>query len=141
MKTKKIVNLFALIGFSSILLLGSCAKEDNVTPDDPTMDDKSKFKGNWAVAEKSKDFGNSTYNVTISDSSNSSYLLLAYLYGYHKKTYATVSGNNMTIPKQIIEGGELAGSGILENSRRISLKWTVKTTSTHYDTVTAVLTN
>ncbi len=137
---RKVMNVFALLGMSSILFFSSCAKEDSTDPTDPTEDAQTKFKGNWAVQEKSKDFGSSTYNVTISDSSNASYLLIAYLYGYHKKTVATVNGSNMIIPKQIIEGGEVVGSGVLENSKRISLKWTVKTTTTHYDTVTAVLT-
>jgi hypothetical protein len=140
MKRRKMVNLFAGIGLSSILLLSSCAKENNTTPDDPTSNDQSKYKGNWAVAEESTDFGKSTYNATISDSTDGSHLLIAYLYNFHKKAYATVSGNTMNIPEQIIEGVKLSGTGILENSNRLTLKCVVKTTSTHQDAVTFTLT-
>jgi hypothetical protein len=139
-KTRKMINLFAGIGFSSILLLSSCAKEDNTTPDDPTTDDQSKFKGNWAVTEVSTDFGKTTYNATISDSTDGTHLLIAYLYRFKKKTYTTVNGNAMTIPAQIIEGVQLSGTGVLENSRRLSLKCFVQTTKTHGDSVTFTLT-
>ncbi len=136
---RKAANILALLTIGSILFFSSCAKEDDLEPNDPT-DAETKFKGNWAVSEKSKDFGTSTYNLTITDSTNSNYVLIAYLYGFGKKTHATVNGNSMTIPTQIIEGNEVSGNGTLENARRISLKYLVKTTKTHYDTVTAVLT-
>lgn len=42
---KSAVSFFALIGLSGILLFSSCAKEDEVNPDDPTADDQSRFKG------------------------------------------------------------------------------------------------
>jgi hypothetical protein len=132
------VKFLAMIG---ILLFSACAKEDDINPDDPSADDQSKYKGNWAVSETSKDNGKSTYNVTISDSSNAAYLQIAYLYGLNtKKTYVTVNGTNLTIPAQINAGLSLSGSGTLENSRRISLKYLVQSTKTHYDTVTAILT-
>jgi hypothetical protein len=139
MKTRKLVNLFAVIGFSSVLLFSSCAKEDP-EPDDPTTNDQAKFKGNWSVTEESADFGKSTYNATISDSTNGSHVLIAYLYNFQKKAYATVSGNTMTIPLQTIEGLKLSGTGVLENSKRLTLKCTVKTTATHEDVVTFTLT-
>jgi hypothetical protein len=113
MKMRTIVNLFVVMGFSSILLFSSCAKEENTNPDDPTTDDQSKFKGNWTVAEESTDFGKSTYNSTISDSTDGSHVLIAYLYRFRTKAYATVSGNTMTIPSQTIEGLKLSGTGVL----------------------------
>lgn len=137
---KKAARLLTLITVCGVLFFSSCTKDDGTDPDDPTADDQTKFKGNWAVSEVSKDFGSSTYNLTIADSSNASYVLIAYLYSFRKKTYATVNGNSMTIPTQIIEGNEVSGNGTLENSKRISLKYFVKSTKTHYDTVTAVLT-
>jgi hypothetical protein len=140
MKTRKLVNLFTVIGFSSILLFSSCAKEDDIDPDDPTADDQTKFKGNWSVTEVSTDFGKSTYSATISDSTNGTHLLIAYLYRFKKKAYATVNGNTMNIPPQIIEGVSLSGTGILENSKRLTLKCLVQITKTHGDSVTFTLT-
>jgi hypothetical protein len=142
MKTRKIVNLFAVIGFSSMVLFSSCAKDEDTNPDDPTTDDQTKFKGNWSVAEESVDFGKSTYSATISDSdsTNGPDVLIAYLYNFHTKAYATVSGNTMTIPLQTIEGLKLSGTGVLENSKRLTLKCTVRSTSTHEDVVTFTLT-
>jgi hypothetical protein len=139
MKTRKFVNLFAVIGFSSMLLFSSCAKEDP-NPDDPTEDAQTKFKGNWSVSEVSTDFGKSTYSATISDSTNGTHLLIAYLYRFKKTAYATVSGNTMTIPSQIIEGVQLSGTGTLDNSKQLTLKCNVQITKTHSDAVTFTLT-
>lgn len=134
-------NLFSLsvaaILFGT-LFLASCAKEDEPIPNDSNP--RTKFNGNWYVNEKSKDYGPSTYNLTITDSSNASYILIAYLYGFNKKTYATVNGNSLIIPNQIIQGSNVSGSGMLTSASRMDLKYFVKTTATHYDTVTAVLT-
>jgi hypothetical protein len=138
---KKVNNLFALIAVSGILLFSSCAKEDDTIPDDPTTDEQVKFKGSWTVSESSIDNGKSTYNVVITDSTNAAYLQIAYLYGLNKKkTHFTVNGNTMTIPEQLNSGLFLKGFGTMENTKRISLKYTVQITKSHYDTVTAVLT-
>lgn len=132
---KKIFSFATAILLFGTLFITSCAKEeDEPQPATPT------FRGNWAVAEQSKDFGPSTYNLTITDSSNPSYLLIAYLYGFNKKTYATVSGNNFSIPVQSIEGNNVSGSGVLINANRAEISYLVQTTTSHYDTVKAVLT-
>jgi hypothetical protein len=140
MKTRKLINLFAVIGCCSMVLFSSCAKENETNPDDPTTADQTKFKGNWTVAEESTDFGKSTYSATIADSADGSHLLIAYLYHFHKKAYATVNGNTMSIPAQVIEGVSLSGTGTLENSKRLTLKCLVQTTKTHGDSVTFTLT-
>jgi len=132
---KKLLSLYSAAALFGILFITSCAKEeDEPQPTGPT------FRGNWAVSEKSKDFGSSTYNLTISDSSNASYILIAYLYGFNKKTYGIVSGNNFTIPVQSIQGNNVSGTGALKNVNRIEISYLVQTTSTHYDTVGVVLT-
>ncbi|MBA3705080.1 MAG: hypothetical protein H0W84_04060 [Bacteroidetes bacterium] len=119
------------------LFLASCAKDEDPAP----IDGGSSFIGSWRVSETSTDYPSpSTYNCVISDSSNASYILFAYLYGFNKKTYATVSGNSFTIPKQIIQGNNVSGNGGLTNANRMDLKYLIQTTGTHYDTVTAVLT-
>lgn len=120
------------------LFLSSCAKTDDVNP--TTGDAREKFLANWYVSENSVDFGTSTYNVTITDSTNASYILFAYLYGYNRKISATVSGNNFSIPAQTIQGNTVSGSGTLTSTNRIDMTYLVRTTGTHYDTVRAVLT-
>ena len=130
---KKILELLIVSALFGVLLLTSCTKQDTPAPT-PT------FIGTWHVSEKSKDYGTSTYNCTISDSSDATHLLFAYLYGFNKKTYGTPSGSNLTIPTQTIQGNSVSGSGVLANANQINLSYLVRTTSTHYDTVTAVLT-
>ena len=130
---KKILELISAGTLFGILFLTSCSKQETPTPA-PT------FIGSWHVSEKSKDYGTSTYNCTISDSSDGTHLLLAYLYGFNKKIYGTASGNNLTIPTQTVQGNNVSGSGTLANANQINLSYLVRTTTTHYDTVTAVLT-
>lgn len=136
-QTIKFLFAATLIG---TLFLTSCAPEDDpeVTPE--SSDPRAKFHGNWAVSENSNDFGSSTYNCTITDSSASPYIFMAYLYGFNKKVYSSVSGNNLTIPSQIIQGNSVSGSGTLTNANQVNLTYYVQTSLSHYDTVTATLT-
>jgi hypothetical protein len=123
------------------LLLTSCAEENEPEPVDPgNTDPRAKFNGLWSLSENSQDFGTSTYNVTIADSSNASYILMSYLYGFTVKTYATVSGNNLTIPVQLISGNNVSGNGTLVSATQLNMTYYVQSTATHTDTVTAVLT-
>jgi hypothetical protein len=137
---KKVIQLsFAAILFG-VLFLSSCAPEDDPTATPENTNPRAKFHGNWAVAENSKDYGPSTYNCTITDSSDASHIFIAYLYGFNKKTYSSVSGNTISIPTQTIQGNNVSGSGTLMNATQINLTYYVQSTGTHYDTVTAVLT-
>jgi len=137
---KNLTNLsIATVLFGS-LLLASCAKTEDPSATPTSSDPREKFNGNWHVSENSTDFGTSTYNCTITDSSDATHILIAYLYGFNKKAYSTVSGNNMSIPSQIIQGNSLSGNGVLANANQINLTYLVRTTTTHYDTITAVLT-
>ena len=133
--TRKTISIAFAVALSGALLITSCSKQE-----DPTPTPAATFKGTWHVSENSKDFGSSTYNCTISDSSDGTHLLLAYLYGFNKKIYGTPNGNNLTIPAQTIQGNSVSGSGVLANATQINLSYWVRSTSTHYDTVTAVLT-
>ena len=130
---KKVIELSLTTALFGVLILTSCSKQDAPAPT-PT------FIGTWHVSENSKDYGASTYNCTISDSSDATHLLFTYLYGFNKKIYGTHSGSNVTIPSQSVQGNSVSGSGVLANANRINLSYWVRTTTTHYDTVTAVLT-
>ena len=137
---KKLAGLSLAAVLFGLLFLTSCAPEDDPTATPANTDPRAKFNGNWAVSENSNDYGPSTYNCTISDSSQASYIFIAYLYGFNKKTVASVSGNTFSIPTQTIQGQNISGSGTLGNANQINLTYYVQTTGTHYDTVTAVLT-
>lgn len=138
---KKVIELSIALALFGALFLTSCNPQDDPAATPTSTDPRAKFHGNWHVAENSKDFGTSTYNCTITDSSDASHILIAYLYAFNKKVYATTSGNYFTIPSQIIQGNSVsANNGVLANANQINLTYLVQTTLSHYDTVTAVLT-
>jgi hypothetical protein len=136
---KKITSTIVATLLFGILFLSSCVKEDEPLPTDENGS-SSKFVGSWRISENSSVYGSSTYYLSVTDSSNTSYIELAYLYGYKNKAYATKSGSKFTIPIQLIEGNYLSGNGVLTNANRIDLTYLVQTTTTDYDTVKAVLT-
>ncbi|MFY9310476.1 MAG: hypothetical protein WAQ28_15635 [Bacteroidia bacterium] len=137
---KNAIQLLLAVIFTGTLFLTSCAPEDDEQPTPTSSDPRDKFHGNWAVSENSVDYGPSTYNCTISDSSASPYIFIAYLYGFNKKLYSSVSGSNFSIPSQIIQGNSVTGNGVLVNANQINLTYYVQTSISHTDTVTATLT-
>ncbi len=138
---KKLISISLTATLFGILFFSSCAKEDSPSPNDPTgADPRTKFLGHWFVSENSHDYGTATYYSDITDSTNASYILLSGLYSYNVKSNATVNGNNFTIPSQSFPAGTISGNGVLSNSTQINLTYYVRTTTTHYDTVTATLT-
>jgi hypothetical protein len=137
---KKLIPFTLSAALAFTLLLSGCAKEEEPEPDAPGTDARAKFRGNWAVAENSSEHGASSYNVTITDSSNASYILFSYLYGYHTKVHASVSNSALTIPSQVVEGNNISGSGTLVNTNQIKLNYLVWLGGSNYDTVQATLT-
>jgi len=137
---KKVIQpLFAAI-LMGALFFASCSKQDDPINEPNNADPRAKFVGNWYVTENSTDYGSSTYNCTISDSTNASYILIGCVYGFNKKAYATVSGNNFSIPAQIIQGSSVSGGGTLANANQINMTYYVQVTISHYDTIVAVMT-
>jgi hypothetical protein len=128
------LNILIYLFLVFTITIVSCAKE---TESEPT--ETINFKGTWDVTENSKDYGASTYTTTITDSLNGTYINFSNLYSFNKKVRALVSGKNFTIPSQTIQGNNFTGNGSLSNSSRIDMKYYVQSTTTHFDTVTAVL--
>jgi hypothetical protein len=123
------------------LMLGSCAKEEEPEPETPVATDpRAAFRGTWYISETSTQTGLATYNLTISDSTNASFIQFAYLYGYHTKIRATVSGSSLTIPSQTVEGNSVSGTGVLTNANQINMSYWVNQGGGSIDTLTAVLT-
>jgi len=139
---KKLIYFLSATALITTLFLSSCSKtDDTTTPTTNTPTDlRARFLANWYNSETDSDGNAPTYYVNITDSSDASHILLGGLWGLTRKPYATTSGNNFTIPTQTITGFVISGSGVLVNANRINLNYLVKTTSTHWDTVTAVLT-
>jgi hypothetical protein len=132
---------FATILFGT-LILSSCSKTDDpaATPTTTSTDPRARFVATWFISEHSSVTGNGTYYDTIVDSSNTSYILHKFLYGFHTGVKATYNGNNFTIPSQIIQGTTVSGSGVLVNANRINMNYLVWSGGSNYDTLTAVLT-
>lgn len=126
-------NVLRLAGCMSILAiaLSSCTKEDDVKPED----DSQIYNGSWNVSENSKEYGTSKYTVTINYLSSAS-VTINKLYSLTKGTVASVNGNNLTIQPQTIDWVSLSGTGVRENSNRLSFKYYVKLTAKKTDTVT-----
>lgn len=131
-KVVRIASCFTMM----MIAFSSCTKDDNVTPDDV---DPDTFIGTWNVSETSKEYGASTYVATISSTTGSS-VIINRLYSLTKGTNATVSGKNLTIQPQTIDGLTISGSAVLENVNRISFKYYVQITAKKADTVSSVFT-
>lgn len=121
-----------VFAISLLIFAASCKKDEN---NDTNL--SGSFVGNWALNENSNDFGPSTYNVTISDTSGN--INFAYLYGFNQKIFGLASGNAFTIPVQLVQGSNVSGSGVLTSTTRIDMTYYVQSTGSHYDTVVAVL--
>lgn len=122
------------------MLLSSCSKDDDTEATPSGTDPRAKFTGHWYITEHSSLSGNGSYYVDIADSSDAGYVQLAYLYGYHTKIRATVSGTALTIPLQLVEGNNVSGGGTSVNAGQVSLHYLVALGGSTYDTVTATLT-
>jgi len=138
---KKFIPVIFASSLFGVLLFSGCAKEEEPEPETPAgTDPRAGFRGHWAISENSSVSGVATYNVDISDSSAASYIQFAYLYGYHTKVRATVSGSSLSIPSQVVEGNNISGLGTLTNANQINMTYLVWLGGSNYDTVSAVLT-
>lgn len=137
---KRLIPFALSLTLFGTLLLSSCAKDDEPEPEGPvSTDPRARFHGHWYISENSTQTGTATYYVDITDSSNASFVQLAYIYGYNTKVRATVNGNTLTIPSQIVEGNNVSGTGTLSSANQINMSYWVNQGSA-IDTVTAVLT-
>lgn len=137
---KKLISFSLATAIFGTLFLSSCSKEEDPEPSPGTTDPRDRFTHTWYNSENSVDFGAANYNVTVSDSSNSSYIMFGFLYGFNTRIYATFGGNSFTIPSQLVSGNNVSGSGTLTNANQINMTYIVQTTGSHWDTVTCVMT-
>lgn len=120
--------LTGIIIFSSIVILDSCKKDNNNTPQNPTADVRDKYTGTWHCFETDKkDNTTRKFDVTIStDQSNSSKILMANFYELVNTTaYAIVADPKVNIPSQKISNFTISGDGTFVSNTKITWTYTV----------------
>lgn len=130
MKTFK--NKITIVAFAFAVALSSCTTEDL------NFDDRDDFTGNWICQEQGSISGTSSYNVSISKSqSDSISILISNFYGLGSQysARATVDGNLLTIPAQLVNNFNVSGSGSI-NGSQINLSYVASAGGA--DNVTAV---
>ncbi len=137
--TNKVMILLAGV---LLMLTNSCELGDDLLGN-ATI---SKIEGDWNCAEVSKYFKKSTsenYVVTISpDADNDNGILIDGFYHLGDiGVKAEVSGNNITIPSQTMEGGYviLSGQGLISGNK-ITWEYKINIGGNTIDDVTAVYT-
>ena len=129
---------FAFSVFASIFF--SACKKDSPSQQQGS-DIRDQYVGVWECQENSAQNGLSTFDVVMNKSSVSSQITISNFYNYGPtfEPYATLNstGDQITLPSQILQGNSLQGSGTLQ-SNNISFTYTVDN-GTVVDDVTALL--
>jgi hypothetical protein len=118
MKTFK--NKIAVVAFTIAVALSSCTTEDL------NFDDRDDFTGTWLCQEEGTISGISSYTVSISKSQTDSVTIFIsnfYGLGNQYSARATVDGNTLAIPAQLVNNFNITGSGTL-NGSQINLNYT-----------------
>ncbi|MBN2613454.1 MAG: hypothetical protein JXB00_18005 [Bacteroidales bacterium] len=101
--------IFFLLVAGTINLLTSCDKDE----DPPARD---QFLGVFTVVE-SCGSGNDTYEIIILESgTNANAIIINNLYDWEESASASISGNNVTIPSQLLDGITFSGSGSISGN-------------------------
>lgn len=90
-------------------------------------DTNTTLEGSWKVQESHSYIGEYTYYVTIGtnpDDPSVIYIDNFMKMGGGKEAYANVSGDNITLPKQNVNGHEVEGSGTVVNNNRMEFSFT-----------------
>ena len=136
MKSKTFVFLSILL----IVFLYSCEKIGT----GGSTDIAAKLSGNWAVSENYSLLKSTldTYNtyITIDEvDSNTVFISNFYQIGPTYDIEATISGSNITIPMQTVDGFIFSGSGIIsKNYKTITWKYKVVYETNEVDNVDAI---
>lgn len=115
---------FKFIIMSIILVqLFSCAPDDDTNP--TSNDIRDKIATTWKCQENSTSFGQQNYYVEIIKDTlaNKIYIDNFFNLGLGKKVHATVSGQNIIINNQTIDGYLFNGNGVIAGNYN-SINWT-----------------
>ncbi len=117
---------------ASLLFFASCIKDETTTLD-----------GTWSCSETSVVYGSTNpYEVNITtDASNENKIYLENFYdlGYNNKVTATLSGDNISISSQTIDGYTISGSGTKNSESSLSFTYYSYDGADH-DTITSTYT-
>lgn len=90
-------------------------------------DTNTSLEGSWKVQESHSYIGQYTFYVTIGanpDDPSVVYIDNFMRMGSGKEVYANVSGDNITLPSQDINGHTVEGSGTVVNNNRLEFSFT-----------------
>ena len=128
------VLLFVISFFA--LTLTSCEPED--------LEARNKFIGKWLVEEASSLYDGSTMTFTVNikaSPDDPDEIIISNFYNMNVDAYAYITGNNVTIPRQLIcdDTIEVHGSGSYQSNGDIHMTY-ITDNGADEDTLTAVLT-
>ena len=109
-----------LIIASLSLFVIACEPEDE--PGVISEDARSAIEYTWECNEVSPTYDESTYTVDIAiDPNNSDGVVMDNFYnlGFGKDVTATLSGDNLSISSQVVDGTTISGSGLISGNRKI----------------------
>ncbi len=118
----------------SVMFMTSCVKDENITRED--------YIGAWTCEETTSQSGKSTFTVHIKEGSGTDKITIEnfYNFGFGNSVTATVTEDDISIPKQTFSGSnEVSGGGTMLDNNKITLTYSVKDSSST-DNVTATLT-
>jgi hypothetical protein len=132
MNPKKIFLLCLVL----MAFITSCTKEED---DTPGSDSRDALVGSWSTTENSKQFGQTSFTITISKTGEDQVIIKNfYNLGAGVNTVGTVSGSSITIAQQQVSSQSITGSGTLSNNK---INWSYTTDDgLQKDTCTAVST-
>ena len=136
MKSRRIFVLLATLA----LFAAGC---EQLLPDPDDGDIIGILEDSWRVEEESQVFGNTRYIVEIERHPlDSSRIYVDNFYNVDAAAEVTVSGRNLSITDQVMDGGyRVYGSGTLSgDNESISWQYTVDDGSGQLDNITAVYT-
>ncbi|MGM0647361.1 MAG: hypothetical protein ACQESZ_03120 [Bacteroidota bacterium] len=119
------------------------ACDEIIDDDDPTVDPREKFLGQWETTETSTLYPQPiTFMMDIQEDVNSAQIRLYNIYQLGPNMYvdAVVTGDNFTIPQQTVDNLDVEGFGQLVNDNTIEIEYTVND-GADLDNVVGTMTN
>lgn len=122
----KFQKYFLLLFLAVILVFSAC--DEVIDDDDPTVEDREKFLGNWETTETSTLYPQPiTFQISIEEDMNSSQIRLYNIYqlGTDVYAYAVVTGSSFTIPEQTVNNMIIEGYASLDGENKINIDYSV----------------
>lgn len=105
----KIASLFFIAGI--IFLLPGCPSTD----EDDNGSGSNNFLGTYSCVETCT-YQNDSYEITITAGGSTNEVTIYNLYDWDENATATINGNNISIPSQVLDGITFSGTGSLSGN-------------------------